>query len=122
MRKAINFDIDTKKYEKLTSKKSSNAYLEIYNYFNNNSFEHRQGSDYVSKEDLTNNDITTLIIKMSKTLDWLKYCVKKIDVTNIGKQHSLITTLKNTFDIIDLLFDKEIDLKIKENIYQFTYY
>lgn len=29
MKKAINFDIDTKKYEKYTNKKASNAYEEI---------------------------------------------------------------------------------------------
>ena len=37
---------------------------------------------------------------MSLTLDWLKYCVRQIDVTNIGKQHSLIDIINNsTIDI-----------------------
>ena len=30
---------------------------------------------------------------MALTLQWLKYCVKEIDVTNIGKQHSLLDTI-----------------------------
>lgn len=47
MRKAINFDIDTKKYEEFTGKKSPFAYDEIKRFLKRNGFEHRQGSGYV---------------------------------------------------------------------------
>lgn len=33
MRKAINFDIDTKKYQEYTGKSASNAYIQIRNFF-----------------------------------------------------------------------------------------
>lgn len=45
---------------------------------------------------------------MSLKLEWLKYSVKEIDVTNIGKQHSLISTINDaqtengTFDLSDI--------------------
>ena len=38
-------------------------------------------------------NIVALMIKMSMKIKWLKYCVRQIDVTNIGKQHSLISTI-----------------------------
>lgn len=119
MRKAINFDINTKKYEKLTKRKSPTAYKELSIIFEQNDFVHRQCSGYISKESLTNNDIIAVINDMLEELTWLKYCVKKMDVTNIGKQYSLLELINSSFDEIDLLFDKEIDLHIKENIYQY---
>lgn len=33
---------------------------------------------------------------MALTFDWLKYSIKQIDVTNIGRQHSLINTINET--------------------------
>lgn len=90
MRKAINFDIDTKKYEEYTGKKSPTAYSEIKTFLKRNGFEHRQGSGYVSKDSLTDRKVLAIIMNMSSQFVWLRYCVKQIDVTNIGKQHSLI--------------------------------
>lgn len=120
MRKAINFDIDTKKYEKLTRKKSPNAYKEISDYFMQNDFIHRQGSGYISKNDISMWSITIFIKQMSKDLYWLKYCIKEIDVTNIGRQHSLLNMLESPLDEIDLLFDFEPTLEQKEIIYQYV--
>lgn len=82
MKKAINFDIDTKKYEEYTGRRSPTAYKEIRNFLIKNGFEHRQGSGYISKRSLNDSNITI-------TFEWLEYCVKKMDVTNVGKQHSL---------------------------------
>lgn len=58
-----------------------------------NDFEHRQGAGYISKESLSDHDVTALIINMTLTFEWLKHCIKEIDVTNIGKQHSLLDTI-----------------------------
>lgn len=43
MKKAINFDIDTKVYQSMTQKHPSNAYYEIRHFLETNGFEHRQG-------------------------------------------------------------------------------
>lgn len=33
---------------------------------------------------------------MSMELEWLRGCVKQIDVTNIGMQHSLVDVIEKT--------------------------
>ncbi|MBQ9298824.1 MAG: hypothetical protein IJ223_07390 [Clostridia bacterium] len=90
MRKALNFDLDTKKYEEFTGKHSPTAYADIKRFLKKNDFEHRQGSGYVSKDSLNDGKIFAIIQNMSVEFKWLRNCVKQIDVTNIGKQHSLI--------------------------------
>lgn len=90
MRKALNFDLDTKKYEEFTGKHSPTAYAKIREFLKRNNFEHRQGSGYISKDSLNDGKIFAIIQSMSVELEWLRYCVEQIDVTNIGKQHSLV--------------------------------
>ncbi len=90
MRKALNFDLDTKKYEEFTHRPAPTAYAEIRRFLKKNDFEHRQGSGYVSKEPLNDGKIFAIIQNMSIELNWLRSCVEQIDVTNIDKQHSLI--------------------------------
>ncbi len=108
MRKAINFDIDTKKYEEFTGKHAPTAYIEIKKFLTRNGFEHRQGSGYISRESLDDIKIATIIMSMVYHLDWLETCIKEIDVTNIGKQHSLIDTItgasiyKNSTNLSDI--------------------
>ncbi len=110
MRKAINFDIDTKKYEEYTGKKALTAYAEVKKFLKKNGFEHRQGSGYVSKNSLDDLRITAIITNMTLTLKWLRFCVKEIDVTNIGKQHSLLDTINKPYieDDLSNLDDIEI--------------
>ena len=90
MRKALNFDLNTKEYEKYAKRKAPTAYYEIKKFLLNEDFEHRQGSGYVSKENLSDFKIFTIIKNMSEQLYWLRKCVRQIDVTNIGRQYSLI--------------------------------
>ena len=90
MRKALNFDLDTKKY---AGKHSPTAYAEIKRFLQKNDFEHRQGSGYISKNSLSDGKIFAIIQNMSMELKWLRNCVEQIDVTNIGKQHSLLDTI-----------------------------
>lgn len=93
MRKALNFDLDTKKYEEVTGKSAPTAYGKIRRFLRKNEFEHRQGSGYVSKDSLNDGKTFAIIQNMSMELEWLRSCVKQIDVTNIGKQHSLIDAI-----------------------------
>lgn len=51
---AINFDLDTKKLETLYSSKNwRQAYDDIRDFLKKNNFEHRQGSGYISKEEMS---------------------------------------------------------------------
>lgn len=99
MRKALNFDIDTKLYEQMTGKPAPTAYYEIRKYLEHKGFEHRQGSGYVSNKSLNDAEISYLAKSMSKTISWLKDCVKQFDVTNVGRQFSLMQTF-TTYDEI----------------------
>ena len=102
MRKAINFDLNTKAYEKTTKKKAPTAYAEIKKFLKRNNFEHRQGSGYISKDSLNDGKVFAIIQNMSMELPWLENAVEQIDVTNIGKQHSLVDVVQNTPESNDL--------------------
>ncbi len=102
MRKAINFDLNTKKYEEIINKPAPTAYAIIKRFLKRNGFEHRQGSGYVSKDSLNDGKVFAIIQNMSIELEWLKDAVDQIDVTNIGKQHSLIDAVQNAPSINDI--------------------
>ena len=93
MRKALNFDLDTKKYEEYTGKPAPTEYIKIRRFLKKHDFEHRQGSGYISKESLNDGKIFAIIQSMSMEFVWLGYCVKQVDITNIGKQHSLVDAI-----------------------------
>lgn len=96
MRKAINFDIDTKKYEEATGKKAPTAYAKIRSFLAKYNFEHRQGSGYISNKNITSSDIIMLINDMTSSFEWLKNSVRQIDVTSIGRQHSMLYVIKKS--------------------------
>lgn len=89
-RKALNFDLDTKALKKYYGKKNyRQAYTDIKSFMENEGFKHRQWSGYVSRDKIAVTDMNMLIKKMKITFPWLKKCVKRFDVTDIGKQHDL---------------------------------
>lgn len=108
MRKAINFDIDTKKYEQYTGKDAPLAYTEIKAYFERYGFEHRQGSGYISKDNVSDRKIAQIITSMPLEIEWLDQCIKVMDVTDIGKQHSVT-------EMIHKVQTKKIHLRNKIN-------
>lgn len=86
-KKAINFDLDTKKLREFHPKGITQAYTDIRNFLESMGFEH----------------------------DWLSKCVKEIDVTDVGKKYySLLDTVCGKGSIVkDILEEKdEIDLDI----------
>lgn len=93
VRKAINFDLDTKvmKEQGLYPK----GYKLLKNSFKELGFKHRQGSGYVSENRLTSDEVGFIIKKIVKENFWLADCVKKIDVTDIGRQHDLTDMVKD---------------------------
>ncbi len=87
-RKAINFDLDTKELLK-HFKNTHKAYSDIKSFMKKNGFEHRQYSGYVSTDLISNTNITILTNKLNKQFKWLKDCVQKYDVTEIGETYDL---------------------------------
>lgn len=79
------------------------AYTDIRLFMEKNGFEHRQGSVYVSQKPMTTMDIGTLVRKMAQEMPWLSQCADKLDVTQVGKQHSLTKTLKEATQQVSAL-------------------
>ena len=94
-RKAINFDLDTKKLNQNGFKNTRPAYAEIRRIFKELGFEHRQYSGYVSVVPLTKLEVKDAAKSLSLELPWLFDCVQKFDVTDIGKEYDLTDVLKN---------------------------
>lgn len=99
-RKAINFDLNTDSLKKTFKSNNPFVYLKAYKeigiFLKNNNFEHRQWSGYVSKQPLTPVQVTAIVKGLNKTFPWLKSCVRKFDVTNIGEQHDLMYIFENS--------------------------
>lgn len=72
------------------------AYGDISRFMEQNGFEHRQFSVYVSREKLMISDVNLLIEKLAMRMPWLAACINQLDVTDVGRQHSLIETLRDT--------------------------
>lgn len=85
----INFDLDTKKYEALTQKAAPTAYSKIRRFMEKNDFTHRQGSCYISKGLISRAETARIVQKFSVDNIWFGECVRKIDISFIGKQLSL---------------------------------
>ena len=99
-RKAVNFDLDTNALKKVFNSNNPFVYLKGYKqigtFLKLNGFTHRQWSGYVSEKPLTPVQMITVVKGLNQALPWLKQCVKKFDVTNIG----------DTFDLM-FVFDKQ---------------
>ena len=78
----INFDLDTKLLqENYPSDNWRKAYNDIFVFMNKNGFEHRQGSGYISKEQLHEIQINKKIKELATACPWIDKCVKEIDKT-----------------------------------------
>lgn len=62
-KKAINFDLDTKKLREFHPKGITQAYTDIRNFLESMGFEHRQGSGYVSKEPIRYATVDAIVEK-----------------------------------------------------------
>ena len=98
-RKALNFDLDTKKMKELNL--YPRGYRLLGSSLKKHGFEHRQGSGYISKAKLDGDNVYDIISDVVSENEWLASCVKKIDVTDIGKQHDLTTTVKELSEMIN---------------------
>lgn len=73
-------------------------------FFKQHGFYHKQGSGYVSNQKINSQDIYLLIDALYEEYEWIAYCVKEFDVTNIGTQYELAADIRankenDTFEI-----------------------
>lgn len=105
MKKSLNFDLDTKKLKELYPNKSyTQAYNDIKRFLTKNGFEHRQGSGYISKDDMSILKITRVLKTLNKKHSWLKECSKTLDYYDVGETF-------NALDILDKHNNKSISKK-----------
>lgn len=91
-KKAINFDLDTNRMKELGL--YPDGYRQLGNSLHKQGFTHRQGSGYVSEAKLTSNDINNAMLNVVNDNPWLADCAKKVDVTDIGRQHDLTAIIQ----------------------------
>lgn len=94
--KAINFDLDTKKLKEQFGKNYHNKYHKIEKDLEKLDFEHRQGSGYVSKKELTDQQVEKTIKTLTKQNPWLADCSKTVDITNVGQKYSVLDVIQQT--------------------------
>lgn len=104
MKKAINFDLDTKKLKEIycTAGKPLEylkGYKEIKEFMKENGFAHRQWSGYVSDNPMSKMQVERFVEKMTNELPWLAKCVNKFDVTDIGKQYDMMKKILEHGDV-----------------------
>ena len=80
--KCINFDLDTEQLLKKFQNNTIKPYSLIKKFFEDKGFEHRQYSGYISKEPLTEFQITKILEELGNNFTWLNTCIQKFDVSN----------------------------------------
>ena len=98
-KKAIHFDLDTVKMKKFSLYPA--GYELLKKSFQGLGFEHRQGSGYISAEELDSDQINDIIGLIIQENPWPAECVRKIDVTDIGRQHDLTFVVKEYAALTD---------------------
>lgn len=101
MRKAINFDLDTKKLKEVYCTTNNpleylKAYKEIKTFMKENGFSHRQLSGYSSDKPMSKTQVERFVEKLTDEFPWFAQCVSRFDVTNIGKQYDMMKKIQNS--------------------------
>jgi virulence-associated protein VapD len=113
-RKQITFDLSDENLKQYYPKPShthnpkyhNKAWKDIANFMSNNGFEHRQRSVYASYNPMTNAEVLALIDSMVEKMPWLDKCLNAIDITDIGKQHSLMQVIHRATIKLEPMDDK----------------
>lgn len=103
-RKQITFDLSDRKLKEFYPKPNftfnpkyhNKAWGDISRFMKKNGFEHRQCSVYTSLKPMTRAEVLILVDRMVEKMLWLSKCLNAIDVTNIGRQHSLMQAVENS--------------------------
>ncbi|MGB4984296.1 MAG: VapD family protein [Erysipelotrichaceae bacterium] len=95
-RKAINFDLNTKKLLEYYDKDNyNNAYRDIRKFMERNGFEHRQYSGYVSMKSVRFGIVENVLADAYQQFPWLVNCVDVLDVTSVGKNYDFAKKFKS---------------------------
>jgi len=95
-RKEFTFDLKVEELKKEFGEKNyTKGWEELGRFFSiRKKFEHRQGSVYCSTEKMSIVDIYVLVKELKKECPWLKNCLTRMDVADIGEIHELTDMIK----------------------------
>lgn len=116
-KKAINFDLDTKQLEKYYPTPSyTHAYRDIRKYMEDNNFIHRQGSGYISNRKMADYEVKLLLRDFALKNDWFNESLLKIDVTNVGREYSLLEYINEVVTENEKMVDNHLEEELEEEI------
>lgn len=97
-RKEFTFDLKVDELKKEFGEKNyTKGWEEIEKFFGREkNFEHRQGSVYCSIEKMSIADIYGLVRELKKECPWLRNCLTRMDVADIGDVHELTDIIKES--------------------------
>ena len=74
--KAFNFDLSVRALqENYPGTNYRQAYQDIRQFLEDNGFEHRQGSGYRSINEMSDIEVTLLVVRLGRSFPWLGKCV-----------------------------------------------
>ena len=121
IRKAVNFDLDTKAMKEKLGSKTLGYYL-VEETMKKLGFIHRQGSGYISKKPMTKQDVQDFVQDLAKANIWLEHCVEVLDITDIPTSgydftKTLVDCAKQEREEMEMVQEKQLDSnEIEENI------
>lgn len=97
-RKEFTFDLKVEDLKKEFGEKNhTKGYDKLNDFFcKQKRFEHRQGSVYCSTKKMSTHDVYDLIRDLKKSCPWLKNCLTRMDVADIGDVHELTDIIKDS--------------------------
>ena len=99
-RKEFTFDLKVEELKKEFGEKNyTKGWEELGKFFSKKkNFEHRQGSVYCSLEKISVLDVYALVDELKSACPWLKNCLTRMDVADIGEIHELTDIIKESND------------------------
>lgn len=88
-RKQLIFDIDTKVAEQILGDGYRGLYSDIRSFLDKEQFEHIEGSAYMSKNPMTNLELSNILKYLKVQYPYLEKCVREIHQADISNVHSL---------------------------------
>lgn len=88
-RKQLIFDIDTKVAEQILGDGYRTLYSDIRIFLDKEQFEHIEGSAYMSKNPMTNLELSNILKYLKVQYPYLEKCVREIHQADISNVHSL---------------------------------
>lgn len=90
--KCVNFDLSTEKILKHFPNGTAKPYESLKQFFLDKGFEHRQYSNYISKEPIDDYDFSQILEIFARKHIWLKDCLQSFDILNVENKRKIDAT------------------------------